>query len=124
MNGYDLHIKNDNAKSINVTVKGQGCYKLKVKKATRKSRFYTALSIVFFAAAVLYAVIAVLGICKNWSGNGFDNTSKILESALYTIIPISCGVTALFISKFKTSDRISILSLVIALASLIISTVK
>lgn len=124
MNKSKLHTKGNNTKSINITIEGKDSYKVKVKRINKTEQYYKWLSIIVFVFALVYAGLSIYGIVNNWSNNNANKTLKIIKSILYIMIPISGGVTALFINRFKTSDKISILALVVALTSLITSTVQ
>lgn len=110
-------------KKIRIYMMASNCVSTQSEKADKKDSFYVILTVICFVAALVYLGLSIIGIIKNWSESSGDNTLRILRSVLYFLIPVACGVAALFINKFKTSDKLSILSLIIALASFITSTV-
>lgn len=112
----------DNGQIIRIQVKATNRISTKSEKADKKNSFYIILTVICSVAALVYIGLSIMGIKNNWAESSGDNILRILKSILYLLIPIGCGVTALFINRFKTSDKLAVLSLIIALASFIMNT--
>lgn len=112
----------DNGQIIRIQVKATNRISTKSEKADKKNSFYIILTVICSVAALVYIGLSIMGIKNNLAESSGDNILRILKSILYLLIPIGCGVTALFINRFKTSDKLAVLSLIIALASFIMNT--
>ena len=99
---------------------------VKVKNGTsekngKENTAYKLMTVVFFLVAAIFLVFSIIDTIINWSEAAKDIFYYILKYILYFSIPIICGITTILIKRFKTSDKLSILGLIIALTTFIIS---